>query len=62
ITLRNINLPPGYKEFSESFKGYKIISLFNLFFNYNQIPFEEISRDITTFSIPFNHFKITILL
>ncbi|KAK1778428.1 hypothetical protein QBC45DRAFT_328313, partial [Copromyces sp. CBS 386.78] len=50
------------KEFSESFKNCKIISLLDLFFNYNQIPFEEINKNITTFSIPFNYFRITILL
>ncbi|KAK1780094.1 hypothetical protein QBC45DRAFT_324540, partial [Copromyces sp. CBS 386.78] len=35
ITLKNINLPPGYEEFNKGFRNYKIIFLLNLFSNYN---------------------------
>ncbi|KAK3356040.1 hypothetical protein B0H65DRAFT_398843, partial [Neurospora tetraspora] len=35
VILRNSNIPPNYKTFNKKFKGYKILSLFNLYSGYN---------------------------
>ncbi|KAK1775796.1 hypothetical protein QBC45DRAFT_334442, partial [Copromyces sp. CBS 386.78] len=61
IILKDTNPLLNYKEFNKAFKNYKIISLLDLFSKYNQIPFEEVNRNITTFTTPLNLFQITTL-
>lgn len=61
VILRNSNIPPNYKTFNKKFKGYKILSLFNLYSGYNKIEFKEKSRDLTTFQNPLKSLQYTML-
>jgi len=49
VIVRDINLPPSVNEFFEEFVDYIIVFLIDFFSNYNQIKFDEKSRDLTTF-------------
>ena len=51
ITRRDANLLPSINEFIDEFTGYYIISLVNLYFNYNQILLYSKSRDLMAFFI-----------
>src|SRR6266536_2686803 len=49
VIIKNGNLPPAVNEFSEEFNNYIIISLINFFSGYNQIKFDEKSKNLTSF-------------
>ena len=51
-------IPPKGEKVSEDFNGYKLISLLNLFLNYNYIELKLISYDITTFLTLISLFRI----
>ncbi len=59
--MRDINLPPSVNEFFKEFAGYIIAFLIDFFSNYDQIKFDEKSRDLTTFHTPIGLLKMTIL-
>ncbi len=61
ITIRDGNLPPTINEFSEKFNNYTIISLINFFSGYNQVKFDEKSRDLISFHIPIKLYRMTTL-
>jgi hypothetical protein len=49
VTRRDINLPPFINEFIDEFAGYYIISLVNLYFNYNYILLYFKNKDLIAF-------------
>ncbi len=49
VIIRDANLPPSVNEFFEEFAGYIIVFLINFFSGYDQIEFDEKSRDLTAF-------------
>ena len=61
VTVYNTFNLLGVKEFSEEFKGCKLILLLDLFSSYNHVKLDVISRDITTFSTLIGLFKICTL-
>ena len=61
IIIRDGNLPLTVDEFSEEFGNYIITSFINFFSRYNQIKFDERSRDLTSFYIFIKFYRITIL-
>ena len=52
MTIKDINLPLYTNEFSEEFTGYKVISLIDFFFSYNQLEFNIENRNLIAFTIP----------
>ncbi len=61
VIIRNANLPPSINEFFKKFAGYVIASLIDFFSGYNQIEFDEKSRDLTTFHTPIELLRMTTL-
>jgi hypothetical protein len=59
VIIRNANLSFAIDEFSEEFADCVIISLMNLFFEYDQLSLIEKCRDMTIFMISFNLMKMT---
>ena len=51
VIIRDGNLPLAINEFSEEFDNYIIISFINFFSGYDQIEFDEKSRDLISFYI-----------
>ena len=51
MTIRVANLPLYADEFSKEFTGYKVISLVDFFFNYNQLELDMESRNLIAFVI-----------
>ena len=51
VTVRDTNLSPSVNEFFEKFIGYIIAFLIDFFSDYNQIKFNEKSRNLTAFHI-----------
>src|SRR6266536_2587701 len=49
VIVRDINFPPSVNEFSEEFTDYIIVFLIDFFSSYNQIKFNEKSRDLIIF-------------
>ncbi len=49
VIIRDANLPPFIDEFFKEFVGYIIASLIDFFSGYNQIEFDEKSRDLIVF-------------
>ncbi len=60
VIIKNENLFLAINEFSEEFNNYIIILLINFFSDYNQIKFNEKSRDLTSFYIFIRFYRITI--
>jgi len=58
VTVCNAFNLLGIEEFSEEFRGCKLILLLNLFSSYNYVKLDVISRDITTFFTLIGLFKI----
>jgi len=61
VTIRDGNLPLTINEFSEEFDNYTITSLINFFSGYDQIKFNEKSRDLTNFHIFIRLYRMTTL-
>jgi len=58
VTVCNTFSPLGVEKFSKEFKGYKLILLLDLFFSYNYVKLNVISRDIMTFFTLIRLFKM----
>ena len=58
MTFRNTFSPLGAEEFSKEFSSYLFISLLDLFFKYDYVKLDPLSKDIITFSTPIKLFKI----
>ncbi len=62
VIIRDANLPPFINKFSEEFAGCVIAFLIDFFSNYDQIEFNEKSRDLTAFHIPIKLLRMTTFL
>ncbi len=62
VIIKDGNLPLVINEFSEEFDNYIITSLIDFFSGYNQIKFDERSRDLISFYIFIKFYRITTLL
>ena len=62
VIVRDVNLPPSVNEFFEEFAGYISAFLIDFFFGYDQIEFDEKSRDLTTFHTPIGLLRMITLL
>ena len=60
IIIRDGNLPPTINKFSEKFNNYTITSLINFFSGYNQVKFNEKSKNLTSFHTPIKLYRMTI--
>ena len=60
VIVKDINLPPSVNEFSKKFVGYIIAFLIDFFSGYNQIEFNEKSRDLITFHTSIGLLKMII--
>jgi hypothetical protein len=61
ITIRNANLSSAMNEFSEEFADCVIVSLMNLFFEYDQLSLIEKCKDMIVFMISLDLVKMTII-
>ena len=61
VTIKDGNLPPAINEFSKEFNNYIITSFINFFSGYDQIEFDEKSRDLTNFHTPIKLYRMTTL-
>ncbi len=61
VIIRDGNLPPTINEFSKEFSNYIITSLINFFSSYNQVEFDEKSRDLINFHISIRLYRMTTL-
>ena len=55
--IRDANLSPVVNTFSEEFTGCAVVSLIDLFSDYDQIELDSKSRDMTAFITPFGLFR-----
>ena len=60
VIIKDGNLPSVINEFSEEFGNYIITSLINFFSGYNQIKFNEKSKNLTSFYTPIELYRMTI--
>src|SRR6266536_307650 len=58
VIIKDGNLFLAVNEFSENFGKYIIISFINFFSGYNQIEFDEKSRDLTSFYISIGFYRM----
>jgi hypothetical protein len=61
VIIRNANLFSAIDEFSEKFADYAIVSLVNLFSEYDQLSLIEKCREMTIFMISFDLMRMTII-
>ena len=61
VIIKNGNLSSAINEFSEKFSNYIIISLIDFFSGYDQIEFDEKSKDLISFYTLIRFYRITIL-
>ncbi len=62
IIIRDGNLSLIINEFSKKFGNYIITSFINFFSSYNQVKFNERSKNLTSFYILIRFYKMTTLL
>jgi hypothetical protein len=62
VIIRNANLLSAIDEFSEEFADCAIVSLVNLFFEYDQLSLIEKCRDMIVFMTSFNLMRMTTIL
>ncbi len=61
VIIRDGNLPLAVNEFSEKFRNYAIILLIDFFSGYDQVEFDEKSRNLINFYIFIKFYRMTIL-
>lgn len=61
VTIRDSALPPNVNDFAESFVGYAIYMIADLFSGYDNRRLAEISRDLTTFDCLIGAHRLTTL-
>ena len=59
VTVRDMGIPPLLDRFSEEFAGQPILSTFDLFSGYDQLPLDERSRNLTTIRTPLGPLRMT---
>ena len=62
VTIRDAIIPLGLEEIVEDFSINKILTLIDLFLEYDQVALYPESRDLTTFLTPLGLFRIYTLL
>ena len=62
IIIRNVNLSFNVKEFSKEFTKMCVVFLINFFFEYDQMILIEKFRNLITFMISLNLFRMIRLL
>jgi hypothetical protein len=61
VTIRDASTPPFVEQLAESFAGYVVYGMMDLFAGYDQHPLHVESRDMTTFSSPLGPQRLTML-
>ena len=61
VTIRDASTPPFVEQLAESFAGYAVYGMMDLFAGYDQRPLHVESRDMTTFSSPMGPQRLTTL-
>ncbi len=61
VIIRDGNLPLVVDKFSEKFGNYIIISFIDFFSGYDQVEFDEKFRDLISFHIFIEFYRMTIL-
>jgi hypothetical protein len=61
VTIRDSSLPPFVKQLAESFAGYMVYGMMDLYSGYDQCMLHEESRDLTTFGTPLGPHRLTTL-
>jgi hypothetical protein len=61
VTIRDASTPPFVEQLAESFAGYAVYGMMDLFAGYDQRPLHVKSRDMTTFSSPLGSQRLTML-
>jgi len=59
VTIRDSSTLPFVEHFAESFAGYAVYRMMDLFAGYDQRPLYPDSRDLTTFSSPMGPHRLT---
>jgi hypothetical protein len=61
VTIRDASVPPFVEHLAESFAGYAVYSMLDLYSGYDQRSLHVDSRDLTTFGTPLGPHKLTTL-
>jgi hypothetical protein len=61
VTIRNASVPPFVKHLTESFAGYAVYGMMDLYSGYDQRTLHEESRDLTTFGMLLGPHRLTTL-
>jgi len=62
VTIRNASLPPFIEHLAESFAGYAVYGMMDLYSGYDQRALHKDSCDLTTFGMPLGPHRLTTLL
>ena len=57
VTIRDASLPPFVEHFAESFAGYAVYGMLDLFAGFDQRPLHPDSRDLTSFLSPVGNLR-----
>jgi len=61
VTICDASLPPFVEHLAESFAGYAVYGMMDLYSGYDQHALHEDSRDLTTFGMPLGPHRLTTL-
>ena len=61
VTIQDSSVPPFVEHLAESFGGYAVYGMMDLFAGYDQRPLHVDSRDMTTFNSPLGPHRLTTL-
>jgi hypothetical protein len=61
VTIHNTSVPPFVEHLAESFTGYAVYGMMDLYSGYDQCALHEESRDLTTFGMPLGPHRLTTL-
>jgi len=61
VTICDASLPPFIEHLAESFAGYAVYGMMDLYSGYDQRALHEDSRDLTTFGMPLGPHRLTML-
>ena len=59
VTIQDLSTPPFVEHLAESFAGYAVYSMMDLFTGYDQCSLHPDSRDLTTFNSPLGPHRLT---
>ena len=61
VTIRDSSTPPFIEHLAESFAGYAVYGMMDLFTGYDQCPLHLDSQDLTTFNSPLGPHRLTMI-